>query len=78
MAGENKESRSETRAVFQHSSMFGPLHFVSVLLYYDEPDWAPSLNLGCESISTHSIEAKSERYERAVVRSRKRAGRSCL
>ena len=30
-------------------------------------------NLGYESVSTHNIETKSERYERAVERSRKRA-----
>ena len=45
-------------------------HFVSgsPSTLYDEnnPDWATPLNLGYESVSTHSIEAKSERCERAV------------
>jgi hypothetical protein len=52
------------------------LFLAHLLLYnYNEnnPDLAPSLNLGYESISTHSIEANSERYARAVGRSRKRA-----
>ena len=52
-------------------------HFVSgsPSTLYDEinPDWATPLNLGYESVSIHSIEAKSERCERAVERSRKRA-----
>ena len=47
-------------------------HFVSgspsALFDENNPDWAPSLNLGYEG-----IEAKSGRYERAVKRSKKRA-----
>ena len=52
-------------------------HFVcgspSALFDQNNPDWAPSLNLGYESVSMPSIEAKSERYGRAIERSRKRA-----
>ena len=52
-------------------------HFVSgspsALFDEKNPDWAPSLNLGYDSESMDSIEAKSGRYERAVGRSRKRA-----
>ena len=51
-------------------------HFVSgspsALFDENNPDWAPSLNLGYDSESMDSIEAKSGRYERAVERSRKR------
>ena len=50
-------------------------HFVSgspsALFDENNPDWAPSLNLGYEGMD--SIEAKSGRYERAVKRSTKRA-----
>ena len=51
-------------------------HFVSsgspsALFDENNPDWAPSLNLGYEGMD--SIEAKSGRYERAVKRSKKRA-----
>ena len=63
------EQYSNTRVCSDHFVSGSP----SALYDENNPDWAPSLNLGCESISTHSIEAKSERYERAVVRSRKRA-----
>ena len=52
-------------------------HFVSgspsALFDENNPDRAPSLNLGYDSESMDSIEAKSGRYERAVGRSRKRA-----
>ena len=52
-------------------------HFVSgspsALFDENNPDWAPSLNLGYDSESMGSVEAKSGRYERAVERSRKRA-----
>jgi len=52
-------------------------HFVSgspcALFDENNPDWAPSLNLGYESESMDSVEAKSGRYERAAERSRKRA-----
>ena len=53
-------------------------HFVSgspsALFDENNPDWAPSLNLGYDSEpSMDRIEARSGRYERAVERSRKRA-----
>ena len=52
-------------------------HFVSgspsALFDENNPDWAPSLNLGYDSESMDSVEAKSGRYERAVEKSRKRA-----
>ena len=52
-------------------------HFVSgspsALFDQNNLDWAPSLNLGYESVSMPSIEARSERYGRVVARSRKRA-----
>ena len=52
-------------------------HFVSgspsALFVQNNLDWAPSLNLGYESVSMPSIETRSERYGRVVARSRKRA-----
>ena len=52
-------------------------HFVSgspsALFDENNPDWTPSLNLGLDSESMDSTEAKFGRYQRAVERSRKRS-----
>ena len=45
---------------------------ITTLFDENNPDWAPSLNLGYDSESMGSTEAKCGRYERAVERSRKR------
>lgn len=51
-------------------------HFVSgspsALFDENNPDWAPSLNLGYDSVNIETTEAKFGRYERVVERSRKR------
>lgn len=63
------EQYSNTRVCSDHFVCGSP----SALFDQNNPDWAPSLNLGYESVSMPSIEAKSERYGRAIERSRKRA-----
>ena len=47
--------------------------YIHALFDQNNLDWAPSLNLGYESVSMPSIEARSERHGRLVARSRKRA-----
>ena len=63
------EQYSNTRVCSDHFASGSP----SALFDENNPDWAPSLNLGYDSESMDYIEAKSGRYERAVGRSRKRA-----
>lgn len=75
MASENKEKEYIRPEQYPNTRVCSD-HFVSgspsTLFDENNPDWAPSLNLGYDSESMDSIEAKSGRYERAVGRSRKR------
>lgn len=76
MASENKEKQYIRPEQYPNTRVCSD-HFVSgspsTLFDENNPDWAPSLNLGYDTESMDSIEAKSGRYERAVGRSRKRA-----
>lgn len=63
------EQYSNTRVCSDHFISGAP----SALFDVNNPDWAPSLNLGhADSESVDSAKTKRGRYERAVERSRKR------